>query len=423
MKIALNIRATYGEEQHLKECLQSIKDTLHKEYITEYVVSLPDKDFDVSVLDIIPASKLKVIRFNFNKDFAAMRNHLLANTSEDIDYILWLDPDERLEPKEAAYWEELYKIIEQSQVAAYSLDMKMLDAKKNTFLTFNKIKMYARQQNLAWFLPVHEDIDLQQGRKVKVLGCNIYHIRDENDSKENITSLKRNVRFMSSFLRSNKPSFLANMDLQSVIIEALLLKDLLAVATAKNKPKAIAKIIHLMKEYIGKYDAQKNDIKVYGNIANLAFTIGIYLIEEQLKVKATERSELQMEIGESYLRLGMTIDPHSGVYYYYLGECALQKKMLDVAKSMFAKALTSNTSSSRGISIQCTPHNTIIMPALRLCELALANADYLEYINISNILLNYCNQADAIIATILNHRLSCIKELQQQQEIYIKKFS
>jgi tetratricopeptide (TPR) repeat protein len=423
MKIALNIRATHGEEQHLKECLQSIKDTLPKEYLTEYVVSLPDKDFDVSVLDIIPASKLNVVRFNFRGDFSEMRNHLLQNTSADIDYILWLDPDERLEPKEARYWEELYTIIEQSKVAAYSLDMKMLDASGSTFLTFNKIKIYARKQNLFWFLPVHEDVDLQNGRKVKVLGCNIYHVHDENDSKENLTSLKRNVRLMSRFLRENKKPLSTEIILHKAIVEALLLKDLLALATGENKLVAVAKIIHLMKEYIYQYDSQKNDIRIYGNIANLAFTIGIYLIEEQLKVKSAERSDLQMEIGESYLRTGMTIDPHSNVYYYYLGECALQKKMLDVAKSMFAKALTSNNSSSRGIAIQCTPHNTIIMPALRLCEIALASNDLLEYINISNILLNYCSRADSIIAAILNHRSHCINELQRQQEIYVKKFS
>ena len=118
LKYALNVRASKGEEEHLRACLSSVHATIG-DRLSQVIVSL-DKGMDES---FIPNyfKNLKVIKKEWGNDFALMRNQMLEATGKSIDYVIWLDPDERLIVREKDSWVKLFNVIEQTKEKAYNL--------------------------------------------------------------------------------------------------------------------------------------------------------------------------------------------------------------------------------------------------------------------------------------------------------------
>lgn len=201
LKFALNIMATYGEEGYLEKSILSVLACLP---ITEVIIQLPA---DVNQNDFLTEElkaylfkvKHKILSFTWVYDFAKARNNMLIHTSNDIDYVVWLDPDEQLNVAEKPTWERVIKVINETKKESYSLEMQML-AEDNKTISASFLKTKIIKPHLRFRFPIHEDIKFTSMPCV-IKGANIYHSFDKADKGG--SSLFRNVTLLKSNLQNS----------------------------------------------------------------------------------------------------------------------------------------------------------------------------------------------------------------------------
>jgi glycosyltransferase involved in cell wall biosynthesis len=141
------------EEKVLDRCLSSIKDVLDE----IIVVDTGSKD---KTIKIAKKHGAKIYLFSWEDDFAKARNFCFSKATKD--YILWLDADDVLLPK------ELEKLIELKQrlsgeIDAYSMIYHYeVDENDNVLLSFRRNRLVKREKGFLWYGAVHEYLDIHE---------------------------------------------------------------------------------------------------------------------------------------------------------------------------------------------------------------------------------------------------------------------
>ncbi|MBB2479527.1 glycosyltransferase [Bacillus sp. APMAM] len=143
-----------NEQQTLEHCLQSVKDA------TDEIIIMDTGSTD-QTKEIAKKWTTLVYDFEWNDHFADARNAAFAKSTKD--YILWLDADDILLPKD---YEKLLKLKQSlsPEVDAVSMPYHCdFDDFGNTTLKVRRIRLIKRLRNYQWEGAVHEDLLIDDG--------------------------------------------------------------------------------------------------------------------------------------------------------------------------------------------------------------------------------------------------------------------
>lgn len=137
---------TKNEQDRIKVCLESIK------WVDEIIIL--DNGSTDQTLEIARKYTNKIYKFE-NKDYASFRNKGLEKT--DADWILYIDPDERVP---VSLKEELQKLIKESDCSAYAISRKNIifgqEVKYGPFWPDWVIRLFRKEDFETWIGKIHE---------------------------------------------------------------------------------------------------------------------------------------------------------------------------------------------------------------------------------------------------------------------------
>lgn len=171
-----------NEEEHLANCLNSVKD------IVDEIIIVDTGSMDATK-EIARQFTDKIYDFTWIDDFSAARNFSFSKGK--MDYLLWLDADDILLEKDQ-------KMLLQLKLDLNSLvDSVMFryhyahDEQGNQTLTFMRERLVKRSKNPKWIGFLHETIDIngvQIESEIAVTHCRIH-----GDSDRNLNIYRRKI--------------------------------------------------------------------------------------------------------------------------------------------------------------------------------------------------------------------------------------
>lgn len=138
-----------NEAQTLERCLRSV-DGIPDEII------IVDTGSEDSTKKIAGNFTSRVFDFEWVDDFSMARNYSFEQAT--MDYILWLDADDVLLPKDRIKLLELKEILAPSVDAVSMLYHTAFDDSSNVIQSTRRLRMVRRQKNFVWAGVVHEDL-------------------------------------------------------------------------------------------------------------------------------------------------------------------------------------------------------------------------------------------------------------------------
>lgn len=136
-----------NEEDVIANCLESIKDIVDE-------IIIVDTGSQDKTKEIVKKYTPKVYDFKWIDDFAAARNFSFSNATKD--YILWLDADDVILPKDAENFKALKKTLDpsiDSVTAKYNIGF---DEYGNVTASYRRNRLVKRSNNFKWYGFVHE---------------------------------------------------------------------------------------------------------------------------------------------------------------------------------------------------------------------------------------------------------------------------
>ncbi|PKM50477.1 MAG: glycosyl transferase [Firmicutes bacterium HGW-Firmicutes-7] len=163
------------EEKVLDRCLSSIMDVLDE----IIVIDTGSKD---KTIEIAKNYKAKIYHFSWDNNFASARNFAFSKATKD--YILWLDADDILYPKELEKLADLKQALN-GDIDAYSMIYHYeVDENENVLLSFRRNRLVRREKGFMWYGAVHEYLDIY-GKTIDTDIC-ITHKRIKAVSDRNL---------------------------------------------------------------------------------------------------------------------------------------------------------------------------------------------------------------------------------------------
>lgn len=135
-----------NEQNTLPRCLESISDAVDE-------IIIADTGSDDNTVKIARGFTDKVFHFKWIDDFSAARNYAFSKAT--MDYILWLDADDVISPKNKKKLIELKK----SDLSAGAVMMKYntaFDEDSNAVFSFYRERLIKRDCFVSWRGKVHE---------------------------------------------------------------------------------------------------------------------------------------------------------------------------------------------------------------------------------------------------------------------------
>ncbi|MCO7128274.1 glycosyltransferase [Sporolactobacillus shoreicorticis] len=175
-----------NEEEHLARCLDSIKDVVDEINIVDTGSTDHTKEIARNYTD-------RLFDFKWIDDFAAARNESFSKAT--MDYVLWLDADDVLLPKDQEQLLLLKKQL-QSSVDAVSMFYHIrLDAQGKPTFSFRRNRLVKRSRSFHWHGFVHEYLEVY-GNIVQSDAA-VTHLEGESSS-----SSDRNLKIFEKRLKS-----------------------------------------------------------------------------------------------------------------------------------------------------------------------------------------------------------------------------
>lgn len=176
-----------NEEKHLEKCLESVLE------VVDEIIIVDTGSTDNSI-EIANKYNAKVYNFEWINDFSAARNFALEKSTGE--WILYLDADERLDPKSIS---ELRKITQEKRKAAYTCTVINIDSENNRDNSMRYPRLFANSQGIKFSGKVHEQITdslVANGYEIfssKIVinhfGYNISKEEKKNKAKRNLSLL------------------------------------------------------------------------------------------------------------------------------------------------------------------------------------------------------------------------------------------
>ncbi len=171
--ISISVCLIVRDEEHtLGRCLQSVAG-VGDEII---VVDTGSTDNTKAVAEALGAT---VFDFGWDDDFAAARNH--AFDQAGMDYQLWLDADDILQPADRAKLHDLKATLDPAVDAVSMLYHTAFDAAGNPITTARRLRL-VRRGRFRWNGVVHEDLETTSGYTVVDSDIAVTHRKPASDT-------------------------------------------------------------------------------------------------------------------------------------------------------------------------------------------------------------------------------------------------
>jgi glycosyltransferase involved in cell wall biosynthesis len=175
-----------NEEKMLGACLNSVKDLVDEIIIVDTGSEDKTKEIAKQYTDLI-------YDFEWIGDFAAARNFAFSKGTKD--YLMWLDADDLLYPKDQYKLKELKKTLNPAvDVVIMDYDLGV-DAEGVPKVRFKRERLIKRSRNYQWVDPVHEYVLFNYSHNVLYSDIAITHRQRE----KRITD--RNLKIIENVLK------------------------------------------------------------------------------------------------------------------------------------------------------------------------------------------------------------------------------
>lgn len=180
--LALNIITYEQDSEELKRCLESCKGIL----FDERIIVDTTKEASTAILDLCQQYDCKYFHFPWCDNFSAARNYALDNTS--TAYMLWLDSDDIIKPKEYTRILQLKETLEQHE--QYLLDyVYASDENDKALLVLPRERINKICPEIRWHDPIHECMNLTNN--IARLNIAIHHYRKKVTQERNTKLLEK----------------------------------------------------------------------------------------------------------------------------------------------------------------------------------------------------------------------------------------
>lgn len=176
-----------NEEDVLARCLNSVKDVVDEIIIVDTGSTDNTKKIAKDFTD-------KIYHFNWCDDFAKARNYSFSKATKD--YILWLDADDVILPKDIKLLKSLKNNIDKNtDIVMMKYNMKTADD-SSTLLSYYRERLIKNFKNYNWIGRIHEVI--------QPTGNIIYSDIAITHKKMHVSDPSRNLKIFEKMIEENE---------------------------------------------------------------------------------------------------------------------------------------------------------------------------------------------------------------------------
>ncbi|WP_171683578.1 glycosyltransferase family 2 protein [Paenibacillus planticolens] len=341
---------TYNEAANIAGCIQALLGA-----VDEIIVI--DSSTDETPTIAMQFPKVKVVRIQWEEDFAAARNKGLHYVQSD--WVLWVDADERLVPEDAASVREAAGVFNHVPDAPILHAWHLNQVNGSVRHDFSQVRMFPAHRGLLYFGRIHEQVGTVKGiyqhdtyrRAVKI---RLNHTGYEPTVMSNKGKLERNHRLLQIMIQEEPSNpghwlFLGRESLglgyEEQAYSALLEAERLGLQTKAfgRMPEVYRLLIQLMLQRKSYAEAEAYCHKAIA--AHPEFPDAHYLLAQ---VRIRQADDL-LRLAESNIKMALTSLPayRGNVSADYqigewkaeasLGELAMRSGKLARAEKIFAK--------------------------------------------------------------------------------------
>ncbi|MBI1932595.1 MAG: glycosyltransferase family 2 protein [Ignavibacteriales bacterium] len=187
-----------NEEKYLRECLESVKDTVDE-------IVIVDTGSEDKTVEIAKSYNARIFHFKWINDFSAARNFALSNSTGN--WILYLDADERLSSKSV---KKLKNLVEINELIGVKCVVVSLDEKLGISQSMKYTRLFRNNSDILFDGKVHEQIEnslIKNNYKIIDSEIIIYH-QGYNVPKEELKfKAERNLKLLLNEYKNNKSSY------------------------------------------------------------------------------------------------------------------------------------------------------------------------------------------------------------------------
>ncbi len=176
-----------NEEKVLRRILEDVKEIADEIIIVDTGSTDKTKEIASSYTSLI-------YDFKWIDDFSKARNYSFSKATKD--YILWLDADDRILPKDKEKILDLKKNLNSDTDIVMMKYITALDENNNPTFSYYRERLLKRESNFKWVSPVHEVIIPK--------GSIIYSDIEILHQKESKEYTDRNLKIFESMLSKNE---------------------------------------------------------------------------------------------------------------------------------------------------------------------------------------------------------------------------
>ena len=187
-----------NEEKYLRECLESVKDTVDE-------IVIVDTGSEDKTVEIAKSYNARIFHFKWINDFSAARNFALSNSTGN--WILYLDADERLSSESV---KKLKNLVEINELIGVKCVVVSLDEKLGISQSMKYTRLFRNNSDIQFDGKVHEQIEnslIKNNYKIIDSEIIIYH-QGYNVPKEELKfKAERNLKLLLNEYKNNKSSY------------------------------------------------------------------------------------------------------------------------------------------------------------------------------------------------------------------------
>lgn len=187
-----------NEEKYLRECLESVKDTVDE-------IVIVDTGSEDKTVEIAKSYNARIFYFKWINDFSAARNFALSNSTGN--WILYLDADERLSSESV---KKLKNLVEINELIGFKCVVVSLDEKLGISQSMKYTRLFRNNSDIQFEGKVHEQIEnslIKNNYKIIDSEIIIYH-QGYNVPKEELKfKAERNLKLLLNEYKNNKSSY------------------------------------------------------------------------------------------------------------------------------------------------------------------------------------------------------------------------
>lgn len=180
-----------NEEEVLANCLESVQEVCDEIIIVDTGSTDRTKEIAQKFTD-------KIYDFKWIDDFSAARNYSFSLATKD--YILWLDADDVIPPKELEKFIKLKNSLNPDVDSVMMNYITSFDDNGNPSFQFKRHRLVKRSKGFKWVGPVHEYIAVHGN----ITEADISILHRKNDKKVNLDSVGRNLRIYENRIKNGE---------------------------------------------------------------------------------------------------------------------------------------------------------------------------------------------------------------------------